>query len=233
MKKILIVEDEPLVIDDLEEILTDLGYEVVGTAESFEEVRQLVEQGVDFDIVLQDVQIVGDYDGIETAAYIQKNTSAQIVFLTSFSDDVTIKRIRAAQPAGYIVKPYKKEDLKTTLALIQVPDFNTTTEENSSSVLIKDGMEYIKINLDEILFLEAADNYCKVHTAKKKFLLSLTLKATLEKLPAGNILRCHRSFAINTDKIDRVGPTYVIIGDQEVPFNEGFKKEVEERFSKL
>lgn len=233
MKKILIIEDEPLVIDDLEEILTELGYEVVGTAESFEEVKDFMDQGVRFDIVLQDVQIVGDYDGIETAAFIHKNTSAQIVFLTSFSDDVTIKRIRSAQPAGYIVKPYKKEDLKTTLALIQEPSMSSTVEENSSSVLIKDGMEYIKINLDEIFYLEAADNYCKVHTTKRKFLLSLTLKATLDKLPGGNILRCHRSFAINTNKIDRVGATYVIIGDQEVPFNEGFKRKIEDRFSKL
>lgn len=238
MKQILIVEDEPLIADDLSEILEDLGYDVVGIAESFEEVLEILEKNITFDIVLQDIQIIGDADGIEVATYLKEKTNAHIIFLTSFSDDVTIKRIRAVNPAGYIVKPYKKQDIKTTLALLNNPT-NTSPAQQSNNgdqnqyILVKDTHEYVKLDVEKIFFLEAADNYCKVITDDKKFLLSLTLKAALTKLPENTFKRCHRSFAININKIDRVGPTYIVINGKEIPFNEVFKKELSTYFNKF
>lgn len=240
MKKVLIVEDEPLIAEDLSDILTQLNYEVVGIAESFEEVKEILAKGVLFDIVLQDVQIVGDVDGIEVAEYIKQHTAAKTVFLTSFSDDVTIKRIRSVQPAGYIVKPYKEQDIKTTLALLTNPlNENVTTAHNGSVepekqfILVKDSLDYVKLAVDKILYLEAADNYCKVITADKKFLLSLTLKAALSKLPEQVFKRCHRSYAVNINEIERVGATYVVVKGNEIPFNEAFKKEVTDLFERF
>jgi DNA-binding LytR/AlgR family response regulator len=234
MKRVLIVEDEPLIAEDVSDILKELGYQVVGMAESLEEVQELLDDGLEFDIVLEDVQIIGEADGIEVAEYIRSRRDVHIVFVTSFSDDITIKRIRSAQPAGYIVKPYKKEDIKTTLALISSPISNNKQPENKlKDILVKDGLEYVKIPVDSINFLEAADNYCEVHTDEKRYLLSLTLKATLDKLPSSVFKRCHRSFAINIHKIDRVGATYILVSGKEIPFNEAFKKELNEVFDRL
>lgn len=234
MKRVLIVEDEPIIAENVSDILEELGYKVVGIAESLKEVQELLEEGLEFDIVLEDVQIIGEADGIEVAAYICEHRDAHIVFVTSFSDDVTIKRIRAANPSGYIVKPYKKEDIKTTLGLLSpLVSKQTTPSIKLKDILVKDGLEYVKIPVDSIHYLEAADNYCEVHTEEKRYLLSLTLKATLDKLPNSVFKRCHRSYAINLHKIDRVGPSYIIVNGKEIPFNDTFKKELNAVFDKL
>lgn len=230
--RILIVEDEPLVAEDLKETLELLDYEVVGIAESFEEATLILEEN-SVDLAMLDVNIEGDMDGIDLAQHIRGQFSCKIVFLTSFSDKKTIERIQTIQPEGYLVKPYKKEDIKATLGVLNLSLSSSQRTSKHQPILIKDKLDHVKIDPTEILYLKAENNYCQVVTASKTFLLSITLKAVLEKLPEDLIKRCHRTYAVNIESIDRVGGNYVVIKDESIPMNDSFKQFINGYFRKV
>lgn len=114
--KILVVEDEQLIADDLRETLEDLGYEVpapVGTGEAA--VAQVA--AIQPDLVLMDIQLEGAVDGIEASEQIQSQFDIPIVFLTANADRVTLERVKATHPFGYLLKPYNEKVLSTTIEI--------------------------------------------------------------------------------------------------------------------
>lgn len=228
--RILIVEDEPFIQDDLQDALLSLGHEVVAVCESYEEVETLLSSNPTIDLAFLDIQLASDLDGIDVAHLLKNHGVKQLVFLSSLSDDRTLKRVKQIHIAGYLVKPFKLADIKTTLALLP-----TVSEEPKSSIdfLVKDGAEYFKVKASDILYVEACDNYIKLHTANKKWMLNMTMKAAQEKLPSTDFLRAHRSFIVNIHFVDRLGPNYLVIGKEEIPVNEEFKKGFQERFERF
>jgi signal transduction histidine kinase len=113
---ILIVEDERVVARDIEGALIRFGYRVVGIASSGEEAI-LVARQESPGLVLMDIHLRGDLDGIETARQIGQERAVPIIFLTAFSDRETIERATATEPFGYIVKPFKEVDLRCQIEL--------------------------------------------------------------------------------------------------------------------
>jgi PAS domain S-box-containing protein len=112
--KVLIVEDDPMLALDLRHEVEGLGFEVMGMAESADEAI-LASMGNIPDLALMDIQIDGSMDGIQTAQILQKDHRVPVVFLTSCCDDATISRAAQAMPYGYLVKPYKLQDLKASI----------------------------------------------------------------------------------------------------------------------
>ena len=111
---ILIVEDERIIARDVETALEDLGYEIVGVASSGAEALAALGSKV-ADIVLMDIKIRGDMDGIQTAEQIKTRFRLPIIYLTAHTDRSTLERARASQPFGYIVKPFKIGDMKIAI----------------------------------------------------------------------------------------------------------------------
>ena len=113
---ILIIEDEAIVAQDIEAILTDLGYKVMG-------IIHRSDKAIDFlsfnspDLVLCDINIKGEKDGIEVAELIGKTKDIPFVFLTSFADRITLSRAKKVLPYGYIVKPFDEKDLLSAIEL--------------------------------------------------------------------------------------------------------------------
>ncbi len=112
--RILVVEDESIVAFDIASRLGRLGHEVVGTARSGEAAFQLCKQHRP-DLVLMDVRIEGEEDGIELAKRVRAAFDIPVVFLTAYADQVTLERARAAAPLGYIVKPFDQRDIEVTV----------------------------------------------------------------------------------------------------------------------
>jgi CheY-like chemotaxis protein len=109
-KRILLVEDESVFALSLEETLTRIGYTVVGVAMSGEEALTLTERQQP-DVILMDVHLQGDMDGIETAHKVKGMYGIPVIFLTAYSDDETIRRIVLTEPGGYLVKPINTREL--------------------------------------------------------------------------------------------------------------------------
>lgn len=115
-KKILIVEDEIIVAMDLQVILTDLGYEVPGILTSGEAaVKQATE--LNPDLVLMDIHLSEEMDGIDAAAIITQDLAIPVVYLTAYADDDTLERARQTGPFGYILKPCEARELKANLEI--------------------------------------------------------------------------------------------------------------------
>jgi two-component system, response regulator PdtaR len=115
-EKILLVEDDDVIAKVAEWRLKNLGYTFVGRATSGAEAMQLVVNAKP-DLVLMDINIRGDIDGIETAKMIKKGFNIPVVYVTSHSDGPTLERAKATRPDGFIVKPFDDEDLRVAIQL--------------------------------------------------------------------------------------------------------------------
>jgi len=112
--RILVVEDENIVAKDLESRLKNLGYEVVGLVSSGEEAIE--ETGkMRPDLVLMDIRLKGKVDGIEAAEKIRDDFSTPVVYLTAYADEETLKRAKATEPYGYILKPFEDKELRANI----------------------------------------------------------------------------------------------------------------------
>ena len=113
---ILIVEDEKIVAMDIAGSLKSFGYEVSGIVASGRDAIEKVEQDPP-DLILMDIRIKGDIDGIQTAEIIQSNYDIPIVYLTAFADEHTLLRARITAPYGYIIKPFDKNTAHTMIEI--------------------------------------------------------------------------------------------------------------------
>lgn len=113
---ILVVEDENILALGLKKKLENLGYAVSGMADSGEETFRQIEAKVP-DLILMDIVIKGDIDGIETAARLKKSYSIPVIYLTAYADDEILKRAARTEPYGYILKPYKEKELKANIEM--------------------------------------------------------------------------------------------------------------------
>jgi PAS domain S-box-containing protein len=114
MAKILIVEDDPLSALDLRHEVERLGYDVVGMAESADEALIASEENLP-DLVLMDINIVGSMDGIQAARLLNDTHRIPVIFITSASDDLTLARAAKTPLYGYLVKPFKTNELKASM----------------------------------------------------------------------------------------------------------------------
>lgn len=113
--KILITEDEGIVALDLQSTLEGMGYSVVAVASSGEEAIEKAEK-TQPDLVLMDIMLAGDMDGVTAAEQIHDQLHIPVIFLTAYADDHILERAKRAEPYGYIIKPFK-EDREVHIAI--------------------------------------------------------------------------------------------------------------------
>jgi len=114
--KILIVDDEVVVAEDIRRQLRVLGYLVVGVVASGEDAVRLAGEHRP-DVVLMDIKLNGMMDGIDAARTIQSQYGTPVIYLTAFSDEETLERARETLPLAYLIKPFVSSDLRAALEL--------------------------------------------------------------------------------------------------------------------
>ncbi len=115
-EKILVVEDEKIVALGIKRMLKHMGYIVPSIASSGEEAIKKAE--ITFpDLILMDIMLKGEIDGITAAKTISAKMDIPVVYLTAYSDDKIVKRANETQAYGYIVKPFEENELRTTIEL--------------------------------------------------------------------------------------------------------------------
>ena len=124
MSKILIVDDEAIIILQLEKRLSSMGYTIAGMAASGEDAVEMARHAQP-DLVLMDIVMPGKMDGIEAAKIISGELDIPVVFVTSYADDNIIEKAKSVRPYGYIVKPFNELEIK---AAIEVALFRKATE---------------------------------------------------------------------------------------------------------
>ena len=112
--KILIVEDEPIVALDIKKTIVLLGYDVIATVRNYDNAIKSMNSVIP-DLVLMDINLKNSKDGIQTAYAMQNIHHVPIIYLTAYSDEATIARAVLTNPLNYIIKPFKREDIKTAI----------------------------------------------------------------------------------------------------------------------
>ena len=289
------------------------------------------------DLVLMDIHIDGETDGIETAILVHTLHQIPVIFLTAFSDEATIERAKGAEPYGFIVKPFDERDLKTTIeivlhkhakdreqderesklaqafshieqmvitvntnftiellnkAAVELTQINchqlhhlndavlfyapprkridwskklTTQDELPKEKLLcffpetgnelqlfvkihritldepagakyffaKKGTKYHKINITDILWIEALENYVVIHTIKDKYTVFSSMKNIEQKLSPDLFFKTHRSYIVNLDKIEGYEEGFVQIGGKPIPVSRSAKDELKQKIHLL
>jgi len=234
---ILIVEDEMIIAANISLQLTHLGYEVTGIIPRAEEVLPQIRQQIP-DILLIDINLKGNLDGIELAHLIQKEYKIPIIYLTANSDEAHFSRAKATNPYSFISKPFKKLDLQRAIELTLVriqeeqnsdKNLDLVSEEPfvlSDCIFVRSHDKMVKVCINNILYIEAERNYCKIHCKDKEHLLVMTLKDIEEKLRSNTLLRIHRSFIVNLSHIDEIATSHVVIAKKAIPLSADLKKQL-------
>ncbi|WP_295624132.1 EAL domain-containing protein [uncultured Nitrosomonas sp.] len=166
--KILIIEDEKIVALDLKRRLSKLGYEITGMTTNGQEALALISQAPP-NIILMDIHIQGNMDGIEVASIVQKTHSIPIIYLTAHSEEQTLIRAKATKPYGYLLKPFSDRELNI---IIQV-----SIERYESDTLLKKSEQHLR------LALEAAHmSTWEVARASHNIFMGKNSKGTLESI---------------------------------------------------
>ncbi|MES2776689.1 MAG: response regulator transcription factor [Bacteroidota bacterium] len=124
--KVLIVEDEPVIAENISIYLDNNDFEVSAIAYDSDEAMEELQKNTP-DAVILDINLDSEIDGIDIAAYINKEIQIPFLFLTSYSDKNTLDRAKAVKPSGYIVKPFNE---KTLLASLEIAISNFASENN-------------------------------------------------------------------------------------------------------
>ncbi|MBD2094337.1 response regulator [Trichocoleus sp. FACHB-591] len=114
--KILVVEDEKIIAFDIQKSLESSGYSVPAIVSSGEQVIEKIPE-VEPDLVLMDIILKGDLDGVKTAEIVRDRFDIPVVYLTAHADETTLKRAKISDPFGYILKPFEDRELVTTIEI--------------------------------------------------------------------------------------------------------------------
>jgi two-component system response regulator LytT len=238
--RILIVEDNVIIADDMQSMLEEIGYEIVSSVMAFEQaVKVLAENEVD--LVLIDIVLASDKTGIDLGKHIREKYNIPFVFITSNSDRATVESAKLVKPNGYLVKPFEQQDLYTAIEIAlsnfsesgshdSSTNFDSQSEENTSSsgilkdsIFVKKQHLYYRIPFKDIMYIKADNVYLEVYTKEQMFLVRSPLKDYLEKLPSNSFFRSHKSYIINVEHVMAVNAKDVLIGDELIPISKDFK----------
>lgn len=227
--KILIVEDNSFISEDIADQLKAMQYEVTGQAFSYDDALEQLKSNQP-QVVLLDINLNENKSGIDLAHYINKHYQIPFIFITSHSDTKTLQDVNATQPYGYLLKPFDENALQANIELalfkFQQNNFSALKEKLADSLFVKVKQALVKIVIRDILYAEAYDNYCYIKTPEQKYLVSQTLKSVEEKLNGHGFVRVHRGYLINVSKIESVTDGNVYVGAEPIPVGRSFKDDL-------
>lgn len=235
---VLIVEDDPITAQDISETLEEFGMNVMDTLGSGEEVLELIKTNKP-DVILMDINLDGDLDGISTAEKLNKTESIPIIYLTANSDKATADRAFQTNPHAFITKPFDKTNIIYAIELAFNNHIKSVFEKKTSnsvllnSIFLKDGNKYEKVEMSNVLFIEADGSYSCIHTKLKKYFLSKNLNSLWQKIKSTEFFRVHRSYIVNIASVTGFDMAYVYFDDLYVPFSKNVKEELMVRLNKL
>lgn len=230
--KILVVEDEMVIAMNICDLLEDLDYDVLEPVSNYDEAVESLAMN-EPDLVVLDIQLAGEKDGIDVAEHISENYSTPFIFLTSNSGKATIEKAKKVHPASFLVKPFVREDL---YAAIEIAIHNFQDHQSSAEIaegsLIKDSLfvkekgTFLKLKLDDIKYFKGQHVYLEIYTSQgNKHLIRSSFTSISDYLPS-HFFRTHRSYMVNLNFLHSIKAHHLIIGDNEIPISQKYRQEL-------
>ncbi|MEP4091899.1 response regulator [Reichenbachiella sp.] len=243
--KILIVEDELIIAEDMRDMLESLGYEVVGVTGRLDEAKRLLAATMP-DIAMVDITLGTKQDGLDLASHIINHQNIPFVFCTSHADKGTVDKAKQLHPHGYLVKPFEQNDLFSAIE-VALSNFSYSRDADSSplevknndliikdSLFVKEGNLYVKVKIEKIQWLSPDGNYTTIHEeGGKKHLVRMPLKDLHDQLPQDKFFRSHRSFVVNLASIEAINNQNIYIDSQQIPLGKNYRDELLSQVKKM
>jgi DNA-binding LytR/AlgR family response regulator len=238
--KIGIVEDDLLIAESIAMTLQQIGYRTTSPARSYADAIIMIETQSP-DLLLVDIMLEGELDGIDLAEKVNSQFALPFVFLTANSDAPTVNRAKAVNPSAYLVKPFNESDLFTSIE-IAFSNYNqslkTYPKENISTstkgaIFVKEGSVFHKVNTDDIVYVESDNVYLNLHTSAKHYMVRSKLDDFIQDYSSGQFFRVHRSYAININHLESIGAHTVVLAGKEIPLQKAQRDELLQRINTI
>jgi len=224
---ILIVEDEPIIADDMAISLEEMGHNIRGIADSWLRAKPLLDsKGID--LVMLDIKLKGSETGIDIGHHLNTTYDLPFIYVTSFFDERTVREAEETDPGAYLVKPFKEADIQASIQLTLGKRQNQFVIHHKAikplNLFVKKEGVLTPLDPDEILYIEASDNYSEIHTAQGKIVVSKTLKVLENSFCGAGFARIHKTYFVNIAKVDSVDHNLVYVGGKGMPIGRVYRE---------
>lgn len=235
----MIIEDEAIVAEDIAARLDRAGYCI----------SAMVDNGADAitayqrlrpDVVMADIHLKGELDGIQTITRINTIDTTPVVYLTAYADKQTWERAKLTRPAAYLTKPFRDRDIHSAIELaiaqrtsaltLPSPVADSAAGQPHAAFRLDDRCfirtatgRFEKLMLADLLYLKAERSYCRVVTRYGSIILSESLNQLHEKFSNKQLIRIHRSFVINAEAVDAIDRNTVVINGEALPIGQSYE----------
>lgn len=233
--KVLVVEDSALIAEDISFKLRKHHFDVMEIFDKGEDALEFLKQH-EPDLVLLDIKLAGALDGISTGYMIQNNYSLPIIYLSDLSDAETLNRAKQTRPANYITKPFNEADLVRAIDFafsnfVSQPVASGATK--ADHIFIRNENSFVRVSLDDILFLHADRSYCNIVTHDKTFVQSVSMNHVYDQINNKDFVRIHRSHVVNINKVTAIEGNLVKLGKYSLEMSKGMREELMRRLTFL
>jgi DNA-binding LytR/AlgR family response regulator len=227
----IIIDDEPLARKGLKEYVTDVDFlNLIDEFDNPLKAAELISRG-EVQLLFLDIQMP-KITGLDFFKTLQN--APPVIFTTAYPQ-YALEGFEV-NALDYLVKPvsfdrFFKAVLKAK-EFYEVRDTNRKETESSDYFFIKADNKLVKILFDEVLYVEALQNYVTIHTAARKYMTYLTFKSVEDYLPTDKFLKVHKSYIVAASKIDSIEGNDIRIGQQHIPISRNQKDEVMDKLLK-
>jgi DNA-binding LytR/AlgR family response regulator len=218
------VDDEPLAREGMERLVKDAGiFDLVAICNNALEANKILSDEK-IDLMFLDIQM----PGMRGVDFLKTLQIRPLVIITTAYPNFALEGFEL-NVLDYLVKPITTE--RFMKAVNRVKDMVEYKEDESKAdkkdfFFIRSASSYEKVFFNEILFIEASQNYMTIHTEKGKLMALLTIKSLEEQLPVNKFLRIHKSYIISFEKVTSLRGNEVIIGGHNIPIGKNFKDQL-------
>lgn len=233
--KILVVEDEVIIADDLCDTLEDLGYFTFEPVTTYTEAVAQIEVEKP-DIAILDIELGGRKSGIDLAQKIRKSYNFPFIFLTSNTDTITVEKAKKVNPPAYLAKPFTKENIYTSIE-IALSNHQKNEQPNKftciakEALFIKEKKAYKKIKFCDIQYLKSDHVYTEIKLNNSSIkIVRIGLNTIINQL-GSQFIRVHRSYIVNFDYLTEIDTSSLKISTDIIPIGLKYKDDLLENLN--
>ena len=229
-REILIIESDARLAQNISKRLEKSGYQVAGIRDNASDSFEFLKQHPNIDLVLLEIALNGEENGIDLAKKIRENFDLPIVYNTRLSDDDSFNKAFETHPDGYVVKTSSMKNLNATLKFT----FKKFTEKSPERPIgniripVRDKGCLVLLDPKQIILAKADGLYTKITTTNKPYMVRGILKNYEDKLSKYGFIRVHKSYLVNINFIQSFNSKKLLIQNEYIPIKRGLYNTLKE-----
>lgn len=226
-KRIYVVEDMGITRAMITNVLKRSGFLVTGSTASAEKAwSEIQKKGVD--LVLLDINLKGEKNGLWLAKKIRATLNCAIVYLTAYGSKTILEKIHDTEPDGYIMKPFNNPTLLSTIKVACRKFEEQKAKEKPEkieTIIVKTHGKTVKLQKSELVYLQSESNYVNIHTLSQVYKVRGKLSELMNNLDCPYLYRIHRRYAVNAKMVTVFGKNTLVVANENLPISGSFDSE--------